>query len=90
MKTKRWEVIMAEDDKEDVMIFELAAAEANLAIHLRHAENGDLFVHPAGTGHSGYSFFGYQYALQGWAYLYHRNKKQSGLQQPARGDVYFL
>lgn len=42
MKTKRWEVIMAEDDKEDVMIFELAAAEANLAIHLRHAENGEV------------------------------------------------
>jgi CheY-like chemotaxis protein len=39
--TKRWDVVLAEDDQEDVMIFELAIAEAKLLIHLRHAANGD-------------------------------------------------
>jgi DNA-binding NarL/FixJ family response regulator len=42
MEPKRWEVVLAEDDREDVLIFELASAEANLLINVRHAVNGDV------------------------------------------------
>lgn len=35
------DVLLAEDDKDDVLIFELALEEANLSVDLRHAEDGD-------------------------------------------------
>jgi CheY-like chemotaxis protein len=36
-----WEVILAEDDKDDVLIFELAVTQARILINMRHAVNGD-------------------------------------------------
>lgn len=39
------DILIAEDDREDVEIFELALKELNIEYQLRHAENGDvLFV----------------------------------------------
>ena len=35
------DVLLAEDDKDDVLIFELALEEANLSVDLRHAGDGD-------------------------------------------------
>jgi CheY-like chemotaxis protein len=36
-----WDVVLAEDDMDDVMIFELAIKETRIAISLRHAADGD-------------------------------------------------
>lgn len=36
-----WDVILAEDDKDDVLIFELAITQARILINMRHAINGD-------------------------------------------------
>lgn len=39
------DIMLAEDDKDDVYIFETALAELNIPFDLRHAENGDaLFI----------------------------------------------
>ena len=39
------DILIAEDDRDDVEIFELALKEINLSYELRHAENGDkLFI----------------------------------------------
>lgn len=39
------DVLLAEDDKDDVLIFELAVEEAKLSVDLRHANDGEkLFV----------------------------------------------
>ena len=35
------DVLLAEDDKDDVLIFELALEEANISVDLRHAGDGD-------------------------------------------------
>lgn len=40
-----WDVVLAEDDKDDVLIFELAVERARILINLRHAVDGDeLFL----------------------------------------------
>jgi CheY-like chemotaxis protein len=40
-----WDVVLAEDDKDDVLIFELAIEKARILINLRHAIDGDkLFL----------------------------------------------
>ena len=36
-----WDVLLAEDDKDDVLIFELAVEQARIIINLRHAIDGD-------------------------------------------------
>lgn len=36
-----WDVVLAEDDKDDVLIFELAVERARILINLRHAIDGD-------------------------------------------------
>jgi CheY-like chemotaxis protein len=36
-----WDVVLAEDDKDDVLIFELAVERARILINLRHAVDGD-------------------------------------------------
>ena len=36
-----WDVVLAEDDKDDVLIFELAIDKARILINLRHAIDGD-------------------------------------------------
>lgn len=36
-----WDVVLAEDDKDDVLIFELAVERARILISLRHAVDGD-------------------------------------------------
>ena len=42
---RRKDVILAEDDNDDVLVFELAAKESEIAMDIRHADNGDkLFV----------------------------------------------
>lgn len=39
------DILLAEDDNDDVVIFEMALKEAGIPYYLRHAENGDvLFV----------------------------------------------
>ncbi|RYZ47970.1 MAG: response regulator [Sphingobacteriales bacterium] len=36
------DILLAEDDRDDVMIFELAIDKLNIAHQLRHAENGEV------------------------------------------------
>ncbi len=36
-----WDVVLADDDMDDVMIFELAIRETKIAISLRHAADGE-------------------------------------------------
>jgi len=39
------DILLAEDDNDDVVIFELALKELGMSYHMRHAENGEvLFV----------------------------------------------
>ena len=41
-KTENWDILLAEDDIDDVLSFELAMKEMSFSFILRNADNGDL------------------------------------------------